>query len=218
MLEAEAARVCEILLRRGGASPLLNLGSSTARHREIVAPHIERALFAPLRRAGIEVVHCDLKTGEGVDVAGDVLDRATRARLAAAGFRSLLAANLLEHVRDRAAVAAACEAIVGPGGAILATVPRSYPYHADPLDSGWRPGPDEHAALFAGSRVLLAEEIAGPTYAEAIAAAGGSVGSELARTLGALLALRPRSFASRLHRWAWYRRRYRVSLALVEVA
>ena len=77
---------------------------------------------------------------------------------------ALLIANLLEHVRDRAAVAAACEEIVGPGGLILATVPSSFPYHADPIDTGYRPSPGELAAAFPGSAPLLAEEVTGRTY------------------------------------------------------
>ncbi|HYJ53336.1 MAG TPA: hypothetical protein VEW04_09190, partial [Allosphingosinicella sp.] len=74
MFEAEAARLCEILLERGDVSPLLNLGSSTGAFRSSAKPHVEARLFAPLREAGVEVVHCDLKEGEGVDVVGDILD------------------------------------------------------------------------------------------------------------------------------------------------
>jgi hypothetical protein len=219
MFDREAARLREILLAQRAVSPLLNLGSSTRAFRERAKPHIQRELFGPLEAAGIRVVHADLKQADGVDVAGDVLDPAVRAELQARGFKSLLCANLLEHVVDRAAVAAACEAIVGPGGLILATVPSSYPYHADPIDTGYRPSPGELAALFAGSTPLLTEELAAGTYAEDIRARGASPAGELLRTLGfALIAFaRPKSFRARAHRWLWYRRPYRVAIALVEV-
>jgi len=219
MFEAEAIRLREILLARNDLSPLLNLGSSTGDFRERVKPHIERELFAPLRAAGVAIVHSDLKQADGVDVAGDILDPAVRGALKARGFRSLLVANMLEHVRDRAAVIAACEEIVGPGGLILATVPASFPYHADPIDTGYRPRPGELAAAFDGSEPLLAEDIAGRTYKEEIAARGSSVWRELARTLGFGLigVARPKSFRARLSRWRWYRRPYAVSLALVRV-
>ena len=52
-----------------------------------------------------------------------------------AGFRCVLLSNLLEHVQDREKLASSCEEIVGTGGLILATVPSSYPYHADPIDT-----------------------------------------------------------------------------------
>jgi len=219
MFDREAARLREILLGQRAVSPLLNLGSSTRAFREVTKPHIDRELFGPLAAAGIEVFHCDLKQAEGVDLAGDILDPEVRAALRARGFKSLLCSNLLEHVRDRSAVAAACEEIVGPGGLILATVPSSYPYHADPIDTGFRPNPAELAAHFAGSETVLAEELVGRTYREDMKDRGSSVGAEIARTLGlALLSFaRPRSFRAQVHRWLWFGRPFRVSIALMRV-
>ena len=219
MFEAEATRLRDILLAQGEISPLLNLGSSTRAFRETVKPHIERELFAPLRGAGVSVFHSDLKEEDGVDLAGDILDPAVRAELKGRGFRTLLIANMLEHVRDRAAVTAACEEIVGPGGLILATVPSSFPYHADPIDTGYRPRPDELAAAFQDSEALLAGEVQGRTYSEEIAAQGSSWWREVGRTCVFLLIapFRPKSCRARLSRWRWYRRPYAVSLALVRV-
>jgi 2-polyprenyl-3-methyl-5-hydroxy-6-metoxy-1,4-benzoquinol methylase len=219
MFDVEAARLREILLGRGAVSPLLNLGSSTRHYREQEKPHIQRELFEPLAAAGVAVVHSDLKQADGVDLAGDILDPAVQRVLKARGFKCLLLANLLEHVRDRAAVAAACEAIVGPGGLILATVPSSYPYHADPIDNGWRPSPAGLAGLFGGSRPLLLEEVSGVTYAEELKARGSSVAKALAQTLlsGLIAIARPKGFAARVDRWRWYRKRFRVSIALLVV-
>lgn len=220
MFEAEAIRLREILLARGAVSPLLNLGSSTRAFREAAKPHIQRELFGPLAAAGVAVVHSDLKRADGVDVAGDILDPAVRADLEARGFRCILCANLLEHVRDRGAVAAACEEIVGPGGLILATVPSSYPFHADPIDTGFRPSPAELAAVFRRSEPLLAEETAGPTYAADLKARGSTIWKEIGGTLlfTLLAPARPKSFAARADRWRWYRKPYRVSVVLLEVS
>lgn len=220
MFEAEAVRLREILLSREGISPLLNLGSSTREFRETAKPHIERELFGPLREAGVAVFHSDVKQGHGVDLAGDILDPAVRRALKARGFRSILIANMLEHVRDRAAVTAACEEIVGPGGLILATAPSSYPYHADPIDTGYRPSPAALAVSFRGSAPLVAEEVAGRTYKEDMKARGSGLWRELGLTIlfGLVFFARPKSFAARAHRWLWYRRPYRVSIALVSVS
>src|SRR5436853_7008325 len=98
MFEAEAIRVRDVLLAQGEISPLLNLGSSTRAFREEAKPHIERELFNPLRAAGVDIVHSDLKQAEGVDLAGDILNAAVRANLKGRGFRALLIANMLEHV------------------------------------------------------------------------------------------------------------------------
>ena len=219
MFEAEAIRLREILLAQGRISPLLNLGSSTRAFRERAKPHIERELFAPLRAAGVAVFHSDLKQADGVDLAGDIMDPAVRAHVREMGFRTLLIANMLEHVRDRAAVTAACEDIVGPDGLILATVPSSFPYHADPIDTGYRPRPGELASLFTRSNPVLVEEVVGRTYREDLVARGSSLVRELGRTVGLALvaSARPKSFRASLSRWRWYRRPYAVSLALVRV-
>ena len=219
VFEAEAARLCQILLARERVSPLLDLGSSDARFRHDAKPHIEARLFAPLREAGVELVHADLKDAPGVDIVGDIRDSAVRARLRGMRFGCVLLSNLLEHVRDRAAVAAACEEIAGPGGLILASAPSSFPYHADPLDTGYRPPPEALAELFTGSRPLLVEEVVGETYAERIRAGGTTPLAELVRTFlwCLIFPLRPKSARARLDRWRWYRRPYRVSIVLLAV-
>src|SRR6185295_6448005 len=104
MFDVEAVRLRQILLGRRAVSPLLNLGSSTAAFRESAKPHIDIELFGPLASAGIIVLHSDLKRAEGVDFPGDVLDPAMLRELKAHGFKCVLVANLLEHVRDPAAV------------------------------------------------------------------------------------------------------------------
>jgi hypothetical protein len=221
MFDSEAVRVRELLLEAGAGeiSPLLNVGSSTAAFRTHDKPHIEGELFAPLRALGVSVCHQDRKAADGVDVVGDIFDPALQRELAGRGFRCLLLCNVLEHVRDRAALAAACEAIVGPGGLILATVPASFPFHADPIDTGYRPAPDELARLFAKSSAVRTELVEGPTYRERMRQRGVTPAGELARTVLWLLAapFRPKSARARLSRWRWYGRPYRVSIALVRV-
>lgn len=219
MLESESIRLREILLAQPNISPLLDLGSSDAQFREQAKPHIARDLFAPLQAAGVTVVHADQRTGAGVDIAGDIGDPAFRERLRAQGFRCVLIANMLEHVRDRAAVAAACEDIVGPGGVIVASVPASFPYHADPLDTGYRPTPAALAAEFTRSELIHGEDVRGPTYAEQLTARSETAVAAALRTLLWVLAfpVRPKSARARLSRWRWFRRPYRVSIAVVRV-
>jgi SAM-dependent methyltransferase len=219
LFDVEAARLHDLIAAQPAPSPLLNLGSSNRAFREVEQPHIERLLFGPLRAAGIQIAHADLSAGDGVDIVGDILDPAIIAGLKARGFRCVLVANLLEHVRRPEAVAAACEEIVGPGGIILASVPSSYPYHADPIDTFYRPGPAALAGLFARSEPLVAEELIVRSYGEEMRARGRPLWRELARTLWwTLTALaRLRGAASRLDRWRWYARPFRVSIALLSV-
>lgn len=135
-------------------SPLLNLGSSSAEIREAAQPWIEDQVFRPLRARGVEVAHVDRRELPGVDVRADLTDPADIRRLSALRPRALLCCNLLEHVVEPDRLARHCLDLVAPGGLVFVTVPYSYPYHRDPIDTMYRPGPAELAELLAGARLL----------------------------------------------------------------
>jgi hypothetical protein len=134
--------------------PLLNVGSSTLEFRTRTQPYIDANLFAPLRARGGAVYHADLKPATGVDFVGDLLDPAFQHRLAGLHPRSILCSNLLEHVADRQAICNALLNLLPAGGYLLVSGPYAYPYHADPIDTMFRPGTEEVAALFPGMTLL----------------------------------------------------------------
>ena len=145
-------------------SPILNLGSSTRHFRQVEQPYIAELVFRPLAARGIRVVHCDLKVAEGVDIAGDVFDDADFDRLQAVAPRAVICTHMLEHVLDREELARRLLALLPQGGLFFVTVPSSYHEHHDPIDTMYRPTPDELAALFAGQRILDKTELVGDTY------------------------------------------------------
>ncbi len=150
-------------------SPLLNVGSSTGEFRERVQPWITLALFAPLAERGVEIVHLDARSGAGIDIRADLFNEADFARVKATRYRALLCCNILEHVPDPAEFARRVVALVPPGGVIVVTVPHSYPRHADPIDTLYRPTPGEAAALFTGTEIAAAEIIdAGQSYRDEV--------------------------------------------------
>jgi SAM-dependent methyltransferase len=159
MFEAEAAWLSVLLGERTGQdiSPLLNVGSSTRRFREIEQPWTENLLFAPLRARGVRLIHLDARDGDGIDIRADMLAEADAPRIAAECARAILCCNILEHVVDPGALARRCIDIVGPGGFIFVTVPYSYPHHRDPIDTMFRPSPAALARLFAPARMLRGE-------------------------------------------------------------
>jgi hypothetical protein len=153
-------------------SPVVNIGSSTEVFRTVNQPHIDRIIFAPLVAAGVKVIHTDLKMAPGVDVAGDLGDPNVRRALRAYNPWVAICSNLLEHVTEPSLFAAHVQDVVQPGGYVIVTVPRSYPFHADPIDTGYRPDPEQLAGLFPGTVRIVAQVVADTTYLQELRSLG----------------------------------------------
>lgn len=138
-------------------SPVLNIGSSTRRFRQIDQPWIQEELIAPLEARGIRVIHLDFRDGDGIDIRADMLNDSDFERIKALGAKSILCCNILEHVLEPKKLADRCRDLVGPGGLMFVTVPYSYPFHRDPIDTLYRPTPAELAQLFEGARLIHGE-------------------------------------------------------------
>jgi hypothetical protein len=134
--------------------PILNIGSSTLEFRTVSQPWIEQYIFEPIRARGGKVHHVDLKAAPGVDMAGDLLEPAFQQRVAALGARSVLALNILEHVVARRELCDFIAEIVPPGGYIIVSGPQQYPYHADPIDTMFRPTIREIVDSFPGTKLI----------------------------------------------------------------
>jgi hypothetical protein len=90
-------------------------------------------------------------------------------RLRALRPKALLCCNLLEHVLEPERLARHCLDLLPKGGLVFATVPFSYPYHRDPIDTMYRPDPAELAELFTGARLLEGTILgAGVSYRDAV--------------------------------------------------
>src|SRR3954470_22382289 len=174
MRKQEAAWVAEKLLGIGGRRVVLNLGSGSKRFREVSKPYIDLQVFEPLRRTGARVVHADLKAGEGIDISGDLFDPCIQARLRELGADAIVACNIMEHLpaelRER--FPEVLDSLLPAGGVLVITVPYSYPYHADPIDTLYRPCPEELCACFPGYEVLYAQVIRSESYGQEFVAGG----------------------------------------------
>ena len=200
----------------GKGSVCLNVGSSTREFREQTQPFIHAEILRPLAEAGCRVINCDMKQDEGVDEVGDLLDPAFQRRLIGYGPDLIICSNLLEHLTDPTSFARACGTIAKPGGHCIFTVPRSFPYHPDPLDTMYRPSPDEVASLLPAWQVVEASDLAAGSY-RAELAAGRSPARTLARQVARALMpfYRPRLWYPAAHKLLWLFRPYRVSLVLL---
>lgn len=161
MFKIEAAWLADQITQFGSAdlSPLIHVGSSDLRFRTEIQPWLHEFLEVPLANHGVRIVNFDRKDGEGIDVHGDIMDDETVARLKALRPFSLLCANILEHVADPGLFARRCLDLLPRSGILFVTVPRSYPQHADPIDTMFRPTPEEVCRLFSGTEVIATDII-----------------------------------------------------------
>jgi hypothetical protein len=130
-------------------SVVLDIGSSDEQFRTSVQPYIHENVHRPLLDRGVRLLHTDAKAAPGVDLVMDVTaesDATLDEHRASA--RLVLCTNMLEHVIDRAAVARRLCSLLDERGILIVTVPRRYPEHLDPIDTLFRPSPQQLAELF----------------------------------------------------------------------
>lgn len=137
--------------------PLLNIGSSTQHFREVVQPHIYQQVFAPLKQENKTVIHLDMKMDAGVDLIGDLSEESFRDSLKHNNINSVLCSNLLEHLADPKPICNSILQLLQSGGLIIVTVPYDFPFHEDPIDTGFRPNIEDLHTYFPGTKIIHAK-------------------------------------------------------------
>ena len=140
-------------------SPILDIGSQTLAFRTLEKPYIHNRLFAPLMARGVSIIYSDLQEGDGIDISANLLEDEGYAQIKQTAPKTVFCNNVLEHVLDPAAFATRCFDLLPPGGLLVITVPKSYPHHRDPIDTMFRPTPDQISALIDQDHDVLASEI-----------------------------------------------------------
>lgn len=194
----------------------LNVGSSTLAFRRDDQPHIHHDLIRPLEDSGLRIIHCDMKAAEGVDEVGDLLDPSFRERLKAYSADLIICSNLLEHLEDPKGFAETCGELVRPGGYGLFTVPMSYPYHPDPIDTMLRLKPNELANLMPDWDVVKSDQITAGSHLTDLKERPDGFKRLLKHLIRVALPFyRPRKWKPLAHRLIWLFIPFRQSMVLL---
>lgn len=168
MREEEAKYIGELVqkIAETGKGPVVNIGSSSQYIREVEQPHIHKYLFAPLEKMNVTVVHSDLKDQKGIDIAGDIFDPDLQNQLRDLQPQIMLVCNLLEHleVEVRNQLPKVLGNIVKPGRFLIISVPYEYPLHFDPIDTYYRPSPEDLYSLFPSYELIDAQIVTSSTF------------------------------------------------------
>ena len=135
-------------------SLVLNIGSSTKEFIEESQPYIKENLLEELATKDCRIKNVDLKQDAGVDLVGDVTDPefADSLRSLKPGF--VVCSNLLEHLENRQAFCDALAGMLTSQTRLAVSVPHRFPYHADPIDTLYRPNVTQLRAAFPGLRMI----------------------------------------------------------------
>lgn len=122
---------------------VLNIGSSTKEFTEITQPYIKTNLLDEFIKKNCVIKNIDIKHAEGVDLVGDVTDPTFVAQLKELNASIIICSNLLEHLSERTKFCNALTEIMNPSTKLIVSVPYSFPYHEDPIDTMYRPNLNE---------------------------------------------------------------------------
>ncbi len=161
MLPREARWFAEQIAAIGDSElfPMLNVGSHTEEFRETTQPWINDYLFRPFAKRGLSVEHTDIQAAPGVDLVGDLTDPDFQSILRSRRYQSVFCNNLLEHVTEPERICNALVECVSAGGYLLLSVPHRFPYHPDPIDTMFRPSPDELAGFFPNTKIVKSKKL-----------------------------------------------------------
>lgn len=164
----QEALVVGSLLQRISPDTCINLGSGNIYHQRLKKPWIEQFIFVPLQSRGVNVIHTDLMISDGVDLKIDLSSEEDLLKLAKIGnSRVFLLCNVLEHVPSefRAVIINSVVSIMNRLDHLIITVPFRYPYHADPIDTGYRPSATELSSTI-GLNITYAQTIPAGNFRE----------------------------------------------------
>jgi SAM-dependent methyltransferase len=140
----------------GHLTTAIDVGAGNAKYRGRAQ---NRRVHGFLRERNVQLTTLDVNGS--CDLCADVTDVRTMPA-SIAPFDLVLCTSVLEHVTDVYAAAGTLRRLTAAGGYLLITVPRSYPPHRSPIDTGYRPTNREIETLFPGLAVPRSEIICPP--------------------------------------------------------
>jgi hypothetical protein len=158
-----------------------------------------------------------MKMEEGVDIAGDMFDSDCQRRLARHNFKFALVTNLLEHLHpeQRKEVCPIVSSIMDKQSSLVITVPFSYPYHPDPIDTMFRPEPTEVAHIFPNFELVSNAIVSSDTYLQVLhKMRAGKVAKSVLRLFAPFYKFD--HWLGCMHNLVWLYRPYSVSCIVLE--
>lgn len=208
-------QILRALPDRSFPSSCVNLGCGNINKLKTQKPWIFTNVFDYLMTQDCRVIHTDVTLWPGVDTQADLMNLESLAFTKTLQKPTLFVlANVLEHIPtgQKTNVMDNIFSCMAPGDYLLVSVPYSYPYHPDPIDTLYRPTSAELIELLPLDWVHHCVIQAGSFWHDL---SGMSLAKKIRKLLKPLWPFcRPRQYLSNLHRLVFLANPYKVSIAM----
>ena len=142
----ESLKIQNIIKKRRVYRNIINLGSGNVEQLMKTKPWVSKNVFDLLKKQKAKILHVDAENFLGVDIVQDLSQPNSLSFCdKLEGSKLFILANVLEHIPKKAHakfLKKIYSKMKSEDGLII-TVPYDYPYHADPIDTMYRPSPNE---------------------------------------------------------------------------
>ena len=142
----ESLKIQNIIKNHKPFANIINLGSGNVEQLKKTKPWVSKNVFDLFKKQKAKILHVDAENFPGVDIVQDLsqpnsLSFCDKLK----GSKLFILANVLEHIPKKAHTEflKRIYSKMKPNDGLIITVPYDYPYHADPIDTMYRPSPNE---------------------------------------------------------------------------
>jgi len=140
---------------------VLNLGSSSMEFAVGQQPYIWKNVFLPLQTRA-RVINIDIRPEPGIDLVLDFMNPQDQQILKEIPANIIIVSNLLEHLTSARAGISALAELASPETYVILSGPRIFPFHADPIDNGFRPSKRQLREMLSNSfKIIKIETVSG---------------------------------------------------------
>ena len=142
----ESLKIQGIIKKHTPFKNIINLGSGNVEQLKKTKPWVSKNVFDLFKKQKAKILHVDAENFPGVDIVQDLSEPNSLAFCdSLKGSKLFILANVLEHIpkKAHAEFLKKIYSKMKSKDGLMITVPYDYPYHADPIDTMYRPSPSE---------------------------------------------------------------------------
>jgi hypothetical protein len=142
----ESLKIQNIIKKQKPFANIINLGSGNVEQLKKMKPWVSKNVFDIFKKQKAKILHVDAENFPGVNIVQDLSEPNSLSFCdKLKGSKLFILANVLEHIpkKAHAEFLKKIYSKMKSKDGLMITVPYDYPYHADPIDTLYRPTPED---------------------------------------------------------------------------